>query len=138
MLKKLSLLFICLAFCAACNKKKKEASGCDVIACTDSFNSVGVYFNNKQGLPVEVEAFTATNQRTKESVLPTKITTDTKSYYLITDDSKKSKFTAVGDEVVVSATYPATGQTKTAVFMISGDCKCHVEKVYGPETIVFD
>jgi hypothetical protein len=138
MFKKLFIAMVAVALFMACSKKKQQNSGCDVIACTDSVYVIGVYFNDNRGVPVNVEAFSATNQRTKESVLPAKPTTDNKSYYIITNDTRKNKFSAVGDEVLVSATYPATGQTKTASYMISGDCKCHVEKIYGPETIAFD
>jgi hypothetical protein len=137
MLKRLTLLLFVLICLTACTKKKK-AEGCDVIACTDEFATVGIYFNNNKGQPIAIEAFSATNQRTKETVTPAKTSTSTLSYYIVTDDSFKSKFAAVGDEVLITATNPATGQTKSATYLISGDCKCHVEKIYGPETVVFD
>ncbi|MFD2147258.1 hypothetical protein [Mucilaginibacter antarcticus] len=138
MFKKLSVLTAAMLICMACSKKKPQATGCDVIACTESFDSIGIYFNNKQGQPINIEAFSATNKRTKESVTPAKTTTATQSYYIVTDDSMKSKFAAVGDEVIISATNPATGETKSVTYLISGDCKCHVEKIYGPETVVFE
>lgn len=137
MYKSLIILTLALVFCLGC-KKKQQTGGCTTGTCTTSFASVGIYFNDKQGVPIAIEALSATNQRTKESVLPAKTETSTKSLYILTDDSQISKFTALGDEVVLSATNPSTGQTKTTTYFISGGCNCHVEKIYGPGTIQFD
>ena len=137
MYKQLIILELAVVFCLGC-KKKQQTGGCSTGTCTTIFASVGIYFNDKQGAPIAIESFSATNQRTKESVLPAKIESGTKSFYTVTDDSQISKFTALGEEVVVSATNPATGQTKTTTYFISGGCNCHVEKIYGVGTIQFD
>jgi hypothetical protein len=40
--------------------------------------------------------------------------------------------------VIISGTHPTTNVTKTVTFKISGGCNCHVEKVSGSSTVVFD
>jgi uncharacterized lipoprotein NlpE involved in copper resistance len=137
MFKKLIILSLAVVFCLGC-KKKQQIGGCSTGTCTTTFASVGIYFNDKNGVPTAVEGFSATNQRTKENVLPAKSETDTKSYYIITDDSQISKFSSEGDEVLVTAINPSTGQSVSTTYRISGGCKCHVEKIYGVTTVPFD
>jgi hypothetical protein len=137
MLQKLIILSLAVAFCLGC-KKKQQTGTCSTGTCTTTFASIGIYFNNNKGVPIAVEAFTATNQRTKESVLPAKSETSTKSYYIVTDDSQIGKFSSEGDEVVISATNPSTGQSVSTTYRISGGCNCHVEKRYGVTTVPFD
>jgi hypothetical protein len=43
-----------------------------------------------------------------------------------------------GDIIKVSATDPATNQTKSVNMKISGGCNCHVAKISGPDTVKFD
>jgi hypothetical protein len=59
-------------------------------------------------------------------------------YQVVADDNDRKDLSAEGDDMEVSATNPATGQIKTAVLKIAGGCRCHVTKISGPETIVFD
>jgi uncharacterized lipoprotein NlpE involved in copper resistance len=137
MLKKLIILSLAIIFCLGC-EKKKQATACGTGTCTATFASITVFFNDKKGLPIEVEAFSATNQRTKESVTPAKTTTSNFSEYVITDDSMISKIATAGDDILVTAINPKTGQTRNITYKITGGCNCHVEKIYGLETIPFE
>jgi hypothetical protein len=135
--KLFSLLLLCSLF--GCEKKTEKVDGCNTGPCTLLFATVSVNYTDKDDQPVDVQNFTAINQRTKLSVLPgTQNNMAGKGHYLITDDGKKDQFSSEGDEVIVSATYAATGQTKTATFKIAGGCNCHINRVSGPQTISFD
>ncbi|MES2809188.1 MAG: hypothetical protein V4619_11210 [Bacteroidota bacterium] len=137
MIKKLFALLL-IASLLGC-EKKQEKVGCAPKECTLSFAMLGVNYTDKDGAAVFVKNFSVINQRTQLSVLPTtQQDMFVKGYYVITDDSKKDKFSTEGDNVIVSATYEATGQTKTATFKISGGCNCHINKISGPQTISFD
>lgn len=138
MFKKLFALLL-IAGLLGCQKTEEKVGGCNTGACTLSFAMLGVNFTDKDGNPVYVQSITAINQRTKLSVLP-KSQHDmvVKGHYVITDDGMKGQFSNEGDDVMVSATYAATGQTKTALFKISGGCNCHINKISGPQTISFD
>lgn len=104
-----------------------------------SFAMIGVNFTDKNGSAIAVQNLTAVNQRTKLSVLPAnQDAINTKGYYVIADDNAREKLASDGDEVLVSATNPATGQTKTVSFKLSGGCNCHVDRISGPQTIAFD
>lgn len=137
MFKKLFVLLLVTSL-LGCEKKNQKV-GCGMQECTLSYAMLALQFNDKNGNPVTVQNLTAINQRTKQSVLPQhQSAANQAGQYTITDDGQKDKFSTDGDEVVVSATNPATGQTKTAIFKISGGCNCHIAKLSGPQTISFD
>lgn len=139
MLKKVSALLIVACLMAGCDKQRQGLTGCSTQTCTLSFAMIGVQFTDKNGNAVVVQNLTSINQRTKESMLPgTQQGITQTGYYYIADDSMRSKLSTAGDDVLVTATNPATGQTKSVTFKISGGCNCHVDKISGPQTIVFD
>ena len=136
MLKK---LFAVVLIASLLGCEKKQSVGCGTGACDLSFAMLGVYFKDKNGNAVTVQNLSSINQRTKQSVLPaSQQGINQPGYYIITDDSKRAGFSDDGDEVIVSATNSVTGQTKTATFKISGGCNCHINKLSGEQTIVFD
>jgi hypothetical protein len=103
------------------------------------FVSINVKFQDKNGNALEVKNFSAVNQRTNESISSgNQQGINGVGYYTVADDNTRSKLSTQGDEVVVTATHPTTGQTKTATFKISGGCNCHVARISGPQVITFD
>ena len=138
MLKKIAVLLLIASF-FSCHKAQEQAA-CGTQACTDIFAQIGVSFADINGSPVTVTGFSAINQRTKVSVVPVSPTGGPASpgYYIVTDDNSKKEFSTEGDEVLISGTLSTTGQTKTVTYKISGGCNCHVDKVSGSSTVVFD
>ena len=138
MLKKLPLLLLILC-CFGCDKVKKDAA-CGMQTCTLSFASIGISFTDKNGTGIEVTNYSAVNQRTKlKLVNASSFSVNTvPGYYIVANDSMRDQLSTQGDEVLISGTHPTTGQTKTAVFKISGGCNCHVDKISGVQTIAFD
>jgi hypothetical protein len=128
MMRKLLVLLFAI-FLMGCEKKQEKVS-CGTGVCTLSFAMIVVDFTDKDGNAVDVQNFTAVNQRTKLSVLPpNKYILRVKGNYVITDDGMRDQFSNAGDTVLVTATL--AGQTKTVTYKISGGCNCHVYKIAG-------
>ncbi|MBC7400282.1 MAG: hypothetical protein H7289_10075 [Mucilaginibacter sp.] len=136
--KRLAVLVLITGF-FSCHKAKEQAA-CGTQACTQIFTKIGVNFADINGSPVNVKNFSAINQRTKLSTVPISAVDGPvqTGVYIVTDDNGKANFSTEGDEVIISGTSPTTNVTKTITFKISGGCNCHVEKVSGESTVVFD
>ncbi|MCC8423379.1 hypothetical protein [Mucilaginibacter sp. UR6-11] len=139
MIRKLFILLM-IGSCLSCHKKSVQQSGCDAQVCTTLFAIIGIHFTDKNGTAIVVQNYTAVNQRTHLNMVNSNPPANPFGigYYIVADDSAKSQLSTEGDEVLVSATNPATNQTKTTMFKITGGCKCHVEKVLGVDTLAFD
>ncbi|WP_285008358.1 hypothetical protein [Pedobacter faecalis] len=132
-------LVLCLATAfVAC--KEDLAADCEANKiCTEQYVSIVVRFESETGAAVNVGNYTAKNLRTGKVLMEGEdARTDVTGTYVVTADNQLKLFSESGDEVEVSGTNVATGDTKTAIFKIKGGkCNCHVEKISGPEKIVF-
>jgi hypothetical protein len=141
-MKSLLFLSVCL-FLNSCTEKlltEKEDGPCPEIICTQEFRSVTVRFKNAAGEPVTVKEFTSVIKRTGKA--PQSGAADQNhsrgSYAVVTDGDTKSLLSS-GDTINVSAVNPQTNQRKTAQFVVKGGkCACHIEKVSGPEEVLFN
>lgn len=134
------LLFSLLAlFIAGCGKNPQPRLGCNTGVCTLEFASINILFTDNADKPVNVQNFSAINQRTglKLDVNPApSMPGGTVGTYVIANDNTRDQLSDEGDNILVSGTY--AGQTKTAILKISGGCNCHVQKKSGPSVIKFD
>lgn len=133
-----TLLIAATAF-SAC--KEETPSDCEGKVCDESFHSVMISFTSKTGTGVPVKNYSAVNQRTGDTLKsPLMATIDLiPGSYVAVDDSHRTKLSAEGDDIKISGTYEATGQTKTATIKVTGGkCACHIAKVSGPDKIAFD
>ena len=137
-MKKTLIIALLIASCFGCSKKQSEALGCQPQACTMVFASINVQFQDKSGNAVTVKNYKVVNQRTKESLTSSGTPINSAGYYTLVDDGMLKLLSTTGDEIVVTATNPITGQTKTATFKISGGCNCHVAKISGAQIVTFD
>jgi hypothetical protein len=140
MMKKITYLLLFIAFLSAC-KTDKQKNGCGLQTCTASFAYLGIRFIDKENKPISFSNFTAVNLRTNKPLTPVQYppTIDfVAGFVLLASDANIKDFSTDGDDVKVSATNTATNQTKTATLKIAGGCGCHVSKVSGPDTVVFD
>jgi hypothetical protein len=138
MTRRILLLLIVASF-TACDKNRQRPA-CIITTCTQQFVSVGVRFVDKNGDGVAVENFIAKNLRS-DSVIVVPGVIDpgfSPAFKTIANDGLLNKFSNSGDNVEIKATHPSTHQTKTAIVKIAGGCACHISKVSGPDTIVFD
>ncbi|QEC77947.1 hypothetical protein [Mucilaginibacter ginsenosidivorax] len=140
MIRRILLLLLIASFTfTACNKKHQQPA-CTIGVCTQQFVSVGVHFANKNGDGVNVENFVAKNLRSDSVIVAPGVIDPgfSPAYKTIANDNIINKFSTGGDNVQITATNPSTHQTKTAIVKIAGGCACHVSRVSGPDTIVFD
>jgi hypothetical protein len=138
MIRRILLLLLVVSF-TACNKNRQQPA-CAIGVCTEQFVSVGVRFVDKNGDGVAVENFAAKNLRS-DSVIVVPGVIDpgfSPAFKTIANDNIINKFSTSGDNVKITATNPSTHQIKTAIVKIAGGCACHISKVSGPDTIVFD
>lgn len=128
---------LCLLLLVSCSEKVLKEECPDVI-CTMEFRSLSVQFKDASGKPVAVKDYTAIIKRTGETTTTTS-ENNNNGNYLVVSDSDTKKLSEAGDTIEVSATNPLTNQRKTVQFVVKGGkCACHIEKISGPEEVVFD
>jgi len=132
-------IVLLVSCCLGCSKIQRDVVDCPAQPCTLVFASINVKFLDKNGSEVEVKNYSAFNKRTEKNLVTgsQKVKNEVGSY-TIADDGMRSQLSTQGDEIVVSATHPTTGQIKTTTYKISGGCNCHVERISGPQVINFD
>jgi hypothetical protein len=139
MLKRLTL-FLVIACCVACDKNQQKSAGCTAQICTDIFVSINIHFTDNTGKLINVQNFTAIDQRTHlalQGKYPITVPVPNTKDYLVADDSMLSQLSTDGDDILITATNPTTNQTKTVTLKISGGCNCHVAKISGVDTVAF-
>ncbi|OOQ58043.1 hypothetical protein [Mucilaginibacter pedocola] len=137
--KILAIVLIAGGF-TACSKKMKT-TGCPTgQICTMEFAALTVSFVDKAGAPVNVKDVKVVNLRTNTAVLANGMGSKTSQdgkYVFVTDGNKKQLSTE-GDDIKITATNAATNKMVSAIIKVSGGCNCHVAKVSGEDTIVFE
>ena len=123
----------------SCTKSQQKNTACGTQVCSDIFMSVGIHYTDNKGEPIIVSNFTVFDVTSNKQLYPGLPTGElVVGYYTIASDSDIKDFSTGGDIIKVSATNPATGETKTVNLKISGGCNCHVAKLSGPDTVAFD
>ncbi|WP_183563836.1 hypothetical protein [Mucilaginibacter sp. SP1R1] len=137
-MKKQLLFVLLIVVCLGCSKKNRQTAPCNPGMCTMIFTTIGIHFVDQAGKDVTVKDFTAINMRTNRSVKSEPLNGSASGGHVIATDGNMKEFTNDGDDVKVTVTNVATNQTKSVVVKIAGGCACHVSKVSGPDTVVFD
>jgi hypothetical protein len=140
MFRKLIFLLTAVILFSACTKTRQKNSACGTQVCTAIFATITIKFLDKNGNQIVVNNFTATNQRTNEVLHDNKILTPG-AYppsYDVADDSDLKKLSVDGDNIIISGTDPATNEVKTGIIKVAGGCICHVTKMSGPDSLVFN
>jgi hypothetical protein len=134
------ICLVVIAGFASCSKKLKT-DGCPTgQMCTMIFTTLSVNFVDKAGKPVAVKDVKVLNLRTNTAILAqgmSSMVTQTGSYVFVTDANKKQLSTG-GDDLKVTATNAVTNKMVSAIIKVSGGCNCHVAKVSGADSIVFE
>lgn len=136
---KIALILIFAVALASCDKK--EPDECEARMCTENFVMISFSFTDKDGNPTAVKNYSAINQRTGDTIKSTSTTYTNMvpGSFIVVHDAYREKLSAEGDDIKVSATSEANGQTKFAMLKVAGGkCACHVRKLSGPEKIAFD
>jgi hypothetical protein len=141
MFKKLLVLLVISSTLGCHKKNQEENSACNPNGvCTTVFAVISINFTDKNGNSIGVQNFRAVNQRTHLALVSTVVLDTTPGYHIypIVDDGVRSQLSTDGDDVLITATNPSTNQTKTVTLKLAGGCRCHVEKISGNTTAVFD
>lgn len=105
-------------------------------ACTEEFRTFAVTVLDDAMQPAEDLTLTRTNLRTGRILEPRWLGMLTPGTYLVVDDSDLDEFSSRGDVVRVVGTGPAGSFSADFVFRVLEPCRCHVELVAGPDTVV--
>ena len=105
-------------------------------ACTLEFRGYSIIVINSSGDPVDSLITRITNSSGKEfSFHGSYFPNDSEGRYWIMDDSYKNEFTIRPTTIFFDGT--KENVSAEAAFLINTDeCKCHVNKVAGPDTVV--
>ncbi|MES2427655.1 MAG: hypothetical protein V4560_11820 [Bacteroidota bacterium] len=140
MLKK--LLVVLLVACSfGCHKNQQQSACGTGQVCTTIYASVIIIFHDKDGQLLSVNDFSAINQRTHLALdikSNSPYATGIYGSRTVASDDMRDQFSTEGDDILITATNPATKQTKSIVLKISGGCNCHVENLSGVYTLTFD
>ncbi|MBN1448252.1 MAG: hypothetical protein JXA28_10010 [Bacteroidetes bacterium] len=112
-------------------------AGCDTTepcVCTEVFATAGFSVVNAQRLPVEGIDITVRMQRTGEYLDIDQGYTQN-GYYVIAHDGVKDKLLSDGDVLEVSGMKDTLRFEEVFVVGVPGRCRCHVEKISGPDTL---
>lgn len=138
MYKNLVILFVAAVSLASCHKTQQRTP-CGPQICTDLFATVGINYADNTGKPIAVSNFTVFNVTSNKLLHPSyNVGLLVYGHYIVATDANKMDYSTDGDVIKVSATDPATNQTKSVNLKISGGCNCHVAKISGPDTVKFD
>ncbi len=110
-----------------------QASQC---ACTEEFRTYLVAVVDEAGDPATDVQLTRTNLRTDEVLEPTWLGQPVPGTYLVADDGLVDAFSSEGDSVRVQGQQRAASFTTFFEFAVDEPCRCHVEKLSGPDSVV--
>jgi len=113
------------------------ASGCQdrcaEIACTADVESVTVTVTDAAGTPVTGLLPTSRYQNGATFAVDQELASVVPGLYVVIDDGQRD---VVNDSIVVFEVSSATGSTTGTFEVTASDCRCHIEKVSGPDTLV--
>ncbi len=133
------IVILAVLLFASCSKTQQKNSACGTQVCSDIFAIIGIHYTDNTGKPIALSNFTVFDVTSNKQLYPGLPTADfVAGYYVVASDSNIKDYSTGGDIIKVSATDPATGQTKIVSLKISGGCNCHVAKLSGPDTVAFD
>lgn len=138
-LKIFSALLLAAFVFSACSPK--TTGGCPTgQMCTMIFTTITVEFADAAGKPVKVKNVEIFNRSSNKPIVAVGIKGPefVLDKYVIVTDANKKELSSNGDDITVTATSIATGKTVTGVYKVSGGCNCHVQKISGPDKIVFN
>jgi hypothetical protein len=107
-------------------------------ACTEEYRLYTIEVVDGAGEPVADVIIRRTNLRTSKVLEPGWLGMLEPGVYLVADDHMLDDFSSLGDDLrVIGEKEGATFQADF-VFAVPGPCRCHVEKLSGPNTVTFE
>jgi hypothetical protein len=129
-----------LAAIAALSLSVAPVPGCSdatlACACTDEYRMYIVTLVDDALQPVDGATLTRTDLRTGRVLVPRVLALLARGVYMIADDGLVDEFSSDGDVVRVTGTAGGGSFTADFVFATPEPCRCHVERLGGPDTVV--
>lgn len=102
--------------------------------CTEEFVTVGFHAVDQSGDPVEGIEVTVTQPRTGEVLLENQ-DFGSSGYYLVASDAHRDVLLGSGEVLNVTGVKDSLQFEEAFVVGVPGDCRCHVQKFAGPDTL---
>jgi hypothetical protein len=103
--------------------------------CTEEFRTYLVTVVDAGGAPVSDVTITRTNLRTGALFEPTWLGMPVPGTYLVADDGLVDEFSSEGDLVRVTGEKDGATFEAQFEFAVPDECRCHVDKLAGPDTV---
>ena len=104
-------------------------------ACTEEYRTYTLVVIDQAGAPVSDAIITRTHLRTGEVLEPGWLGMLQPGVYLVADDGMLDVFSGEGDTVRVTGTKGDAAFAADFVFAVPDPCRCHVERVSGPDSV---
>ncbi len=104
--------------------------------CTEEFRTFAVTVVDEAGQPVSDAMLTRLNLRSGQVLEPTWLGLLEPGVYLVADDGHVDAFSSAGDMVRVTGTNGTISFSADFEFASPAPCRCHVEQLAGPDTVV--
>jgi hypothetical protein len=119
----------------ACYEDNSPTSPC---ACTEEYRLYTVEVVDGAGDPVSDVTVTRTNLRTNKVLESGWLGMLAPGVYIVADDGMIDDFSSAGDELRVIGEKDGAMFQVEFEFAVPAPCRCHVEKLSGPNTVIFD
>ena len=103
--------------------------------CTEEFRTYLVTVIDESGVPVSDVTITRTNLRTGMTFEPTWLGMPVPGTYPVADDGLLDEFSSEGDLVRVTGEKAGATFEAQYEFAVPDPCRCHVDKLAGPDTV---
>ncbi len=105
-------------------------------ACTEEFRAYPVTVVDAAAQPVAEVVMTRTHLPTGAVLEPTWLGMPAPGVYIVADDGLIDVFSSDGDLVRVTGVKGDASFSADFVFAVPDPCRCHVEQLAGPDTVV--
>ena len=105
-------------------------------ACTEEFRTFTLTVLDDAMQPAPNVTLVRTNLRTGKVLEPGWLGLLVAGTYLVADDGLVDEFSSAGDTVRVVGTQGGVSFTADFVFAAPAPCRCHVELLAGPDTVI--
>ncbi|MBZ0180222.1 MAG: hypothetical protein K8F36_13090 [Melioribacteraceae bacterium] len=103
--------------------------------CTQEFRSYSVFIADENLVGIDSLVTQSKNRQTGEKYQISQSWSMDKGMYVVMDDSHTLKFSGIPTQVIFTAKKGEI-DIEADYFFNTDDCKCHINKVSGPDTIV--
>ncbi len=102
--------------------------------CTEEFRVISVLITDGSGDPIEGLTATITDEKGKHYILPD--SAPLSGYYIVMSDKYVQDFSTSAKKILFTAASDS-GSVNGEYFINTDRCKCHIQKISGPDTLVF-